>query len=101
MPATPQSRKVDLGWHPDPFTVGPEPEQGAEPDPDIHRYHVLDLGGQPERVVAEAKHRVLDQQADAVQEDERHALFRRARSLAMPEAPVPVPQEGDRRRDDG
>src|SRR5262249_20361344 len=37
----------------------------------------------------------------AVQEQERHALFRRARSLAMAEAPVPVPEERDRRRDDG
>src|SRR5216683_6250076 len=97
MPATPQSREVDIRRHPHPFAVGPEAEQGAKPDPEIHCDHVLDLGGQSERVVAETQHCVLNHQADAVQAEQRHPLFRRARSLAMPEAPVPIPQERDYR----
>src|SRR5215467_3165316 len=95
MPATPQPLQHDLARHPHPLAVGPEPEQGAEPDPEIQRDHILDLRGQAEGVVAEPEHCVLDQQADAVQHEECRALARGTRSFAVPEAPVPVPEEGE------
>src|ERR1017187_1134529 len=100
MAADPEPVQVDLGRHPHPLPVRPEPEERADPDADIDRDDVLDLGRQAEGVVAEPEDGVLDQQANAVQDEEHDAFARRARALAVAEAPVPVPDEGDDRRHD-
>src|SRR5262245_7982974 len=100
MTAAPQPGKAHLWWYPHPFAVGPEAEQGAKRDPEVDRDHVLDLRRQAERVIAESENRVLNQQAEAVEDEERRSLARRAGSLTMPEAPVPVAEERDDRRHD-
>src|SRR6266700_2861265 len=101
VPAVPEPLHARLGRHPHPLAVGPEAEQRADSDAEIDRENVLELGGHAERVVAEPEDRVLDQQAHAVQHEEGHALPGGTPALAMPEAPVPVAEERDDRRDDG
>src|ERR1022692_198501 len=98
MAADPEPGQVHLGGQPHPLAVRPEPEERAEPDADIEGDHVLDLGRQAKGVVAEPEHGVLDQQADAVQDEEHHPFARRARTSPVAEAPVPVAEEGDDRR---
>src|SRR5215472_1475452 len=89
---------------PDPLTVRPEPEQGAEHDAGEQRHVRGELAGLAEHVHSEPEASQLDGQANAVEEEEKETFTAHRCALAVAEGPVAVgdvgEHGGDERGDD-
>ena len=83
----PDWRTLLLG-RPDPLTVGPEPEHRAEHDADEQRHVRWVLAGLVQHVDGEPEAGKLDDQAYAVEKEEKDTLTAHGRALAVAKGPV-------------
>lgn len=85
---------------PHPFPIRPEPEQGAQAGAHEERCRVPDSTFQAHQILHDPDAAVVDEQADAVEEEEQDTFSRRALALAVPECPVAIANECEDRRCD-
>src|SRR5208282_6519096 len=84
-----------------PAAVAVQPEYGGHADADDVRHVVGELVVEAEPVGRDRDERELDEQTDAVEDEEQDGLTAQAAALPVPERPQLVAEEGEDGGDDG